>query len=136
MQSTVDAERELMSEIRGNPFWLAIAEEDPRSQFRSRYCTSTATFLFFHPFLPFPRRDILEGIMESVSSDAGIKTTRAPAYPVPTVITLITDSLRFFINTVLLFPTPCNQREKFEGTTLSSVCLIHRLALAISSGMF
>ena len=24
--------RELMSEIRGNPFWLAIAEEDPRSQ--------------------------------------------------------------------------------------------------------
>lgn len=42
VRSTVDAERELMSEIRGNPFSLAIVEEDPSrsqpGQFRSRYC--------------------------------------------------------------------------------------------------
>lgn len=85
-----------MSEIRGNPFWLAIAEEDPRSQLRSRYCTGTATFYISTPFLPFPRQDILKGIMGSVSSDRDIKTAQTLKCMVATVITLITDSLRFF----------------------------------------
>ena len=94
VQSTVEADgregEELMSEIRGNPFWLAIAVEDPRSQFRFRYCSHCRrpgllffTFPDLPSALPFSRQDILEGIMENVSSDAGIKATQAVKFPLP-----------------------------------------------------
>lgn len=75
-RSTVDAERELMSEIRGNPFSLAIVEEDPPrsrpAQLRSRYCRrcrsaagGPPTFSASDPSAPFsPARYIRRNYAE------------------------------------------------------------------------